>query len=219
VKTSHEPFESSVGALRDVTATRGDGEVTRARVLNCLAGQKRRRRNYTVALLGVVLLFAVPAISAGWKYLRRAPDLAGARTHERTRQAVARRPPPYNIQPQSESPQLAAPPSVPSTVSSLAASDSEKHVDVGIFEQDSYGRAHVAHFQSHDFKKALRLWTDYVRRYPHGRFLPEAEFNRAVCLVRLGESTAARQALLKLVSSESPDYPKAQAERLLAEIR
>jgi TolA-binding protein len=114
---------------------------------------------------------------------------------------------------------LVAPPSVPSTVSSLAASDLEKHVDVGISEQDSYGRAHVAHFQSHDFKKALRLWTDYVRRYPHGRFLPEAEFNRAVCFVRLGESTAARQALLKLVSSESPDYPKAQAERLLAEIR
>jgi TolA-binding protein len=219
VKTSHEPFESSVRALRDVTATRGDGEVTRARVLNYLAGQKRRRRNYTVALLGVVFLFAVPAISAGWKYLRRAPDLAGGRTHEKTRRALAQRPLPYNIQPQSESPQLAAPLSVPSTISSLAASDSEKHVDVGISEQDWYGRAHVAHFQSHDFKKALRLWTDYVRRYPHGRFLPEAEFNRAVCLVRLGESTAARQALLKLVSSESPDHPKAQAERLLAEIR
>ena len=81
-----------------------------------------------------------------------------------------------------------------------------------------YERAHRTHFHDGSPRAALRGWNEYLASFPRGRFLPEAEFNRAVCLVQLGDIKRAREALLRLTAAGGLDYPRDQAEKLLAKL-
>jgi TolA-binding protein len=81
-----------------------------------------------------------------------------------------------------------------------------------------YRVAHAAHFVDHDPARALVAWDDYLRAAPNGAFAPEARYNRALSLVRLGRSKEARIALEPFASGAYGGYRKAEASALLQHI-
>jgi hypothetical protein len=78
-----------------------------------------------------------------------------------------------------------------------------------------YLAAHRAHFVSHDSEAALRAWDAYLAAEPHGRFEPEARYNRALCLLRLGRTAEARDALTPFAEGQYGNYRQREAAALL----
>jgi hypothetical protein len=83
-----------------------------------------------------------------------------------------------------------------------------------------YERAHRAHFQTRDPSAALAAWDAYLSALPSApasdaAFATEAAYNRALCLVRLGRSGAARQALTPFAEGRYGVYRQAEARALL----
>jgi hypothetical protein len=62
---------------------------------------------------------------------------------------------------------------------------------------------------------ALSAWDAYLRVADRGVLVPEARYNRALCLVRLGRSAEARKALEPFARGAFGDYRRAEAEALL----
>jgi len=62
---------------------------------------------------------------------------------------------------------------------------------------------------------ALQAHEDYLRQFPRGRFAPEARYNRAVLLIRLGRYSEARRALEPFVEGAYGNYRRTSARRLL----
>ena len=58
-----------------------------------------------------------------------------------------------------------------------------------------YRKAHELHFHGRDHGAALAAWDAYLTAEPHGRFVLEAQYNRALVLVRLARYAEARIAL------------------------
>jgi len=79
-------------------------------------------------------------------------------------------------------------------------------------ETPLYKEAHEAHFATRDPARALAAWDAYLAAYPNGRFAPEARYNRALCLFRLGRRDEARDALIPIAKGE---YRKREAQKLL----
>jgi Tetratricopeptide repeat len=52
--------------------------------------------------------------------------------------------------------------------------------------------------------RALAAWNAYLVQYPRGMFAPEARFNRAVCLARVGRYDEAAQALTPFTDHQRP---------------
>jgi len=82
-------------------------------------------------------------------------------------------------------------------------------------ERAAFTRAHAAHFRGSSWAAALALWDAYLADYPRGRFVPEARFNRAVALLRLGRRDAARRALRAIAFGEANGPHRGDANRLL----
>ncbi|MFO0562188.1 MAG: hypothetical protein U0269_29505 [Polyangiales bacterium] len=78
-----------------------------------------------------------------------------------------------------------------------------------------YHQAHEAHFVARDPALALSRWDAYLAAAPSGQFVPEAQFNRVVCLVRLGRN---REALDALGALPATHYRHAEIERLRAHL-
>jgi len=78
-----------------------------------------------------------------------------------------------------------------------------------------YRVAHQAHFGARQPAAALAAWDAYLRQAPGGRFAPEAQYNRAICLVRLGRSEAARTALEAFAEGRFGGYRQAEAQALI----
>ncbi|HVZ72618.1 MAG TPA: tetratricopeptide repeat protein [Polyangia bacterium] len=81
-------------------------------------------------------------------------------------------------------------------------------------EDRLYGAAHAAHFFGRDPAKALAAWNAYLRRYPRGTLAPEARYNRALALLRLGRTADAVNALRSFVDGPS-GYRRAEAQALI----
>lgn len=79
-----------------------------------------------------------------------------------------------------------------------------------------YHEAHEAHFVARDPALALTRWNAYLAAEPSGQFAPEAQFNRVVCLVRLGRRA---EALAALDALPREHYRHADAERLRAQLQ
>jgi len=78
-----------------------------------------------------------------------------------------------------------------------------------------YRRAHAAHFVDHDPARALAAWDAYLSAAPNGSFAPEARYNRALSLVRLGRTGEARTALEPFANGAYGGYRQAEASALL----
>ena len=86
-------------------------------------------------------------------------------------------------------------------------------------ETPLYEAAHEAHFVTRDPAQALAAWDAYLAKYPSGRFAPEAKYNRAISLLRLGRKDEAREALAPFADGTYGDYRKRDATRLLDTLR
>ena len=89
-------------------------------------------------------------------------------------------------------------------------------VPAPVTPDEIYARGHRAHFVEQNPRAALEAWDAYLRVVPDGRFAPEARFNRAIDLVRLGRTGEAAEALEALAHG---DYRAADAARLLDAVR
>jgi hypothetical protein len=78
-----------------------------------------------------------------------------------------------------------------------------------------YQKAHQLHFHGGDPVQALAAWEAYLASYPRGTFAPEARFNRAVCMLRLGRRSEARSVLVPIAESSAGAYGRERARALL----
>jgi hypothetical protein len=81
-------------------------------------------------------------------------------------------------------------------------------------EQALYAAAHRAHFVDRDPAAALQGWNRYLDEYPRGHFAPEAHYNRAISLARLGRRTEARAALAPFADGTYGGYRQSEARAL-----
>ncbi|WP_437961680.1 hypothetical protein WME76_19945 [Sorangium sp. So ce119] len=78
-----------------------------------------------------------------------------------------------------------------------------------------YQAAHRAHFVDRSPAAALAAWNDYLAAAPRGRFAVEAQYNRALCLVRLGRTDEARRALEPFAQGAFGGYRQTESRSLL----
>lgn len=81
-----------------------------------------------------------------------------------------------------------------------------------------YQSAHDAHFGKRNYASALRGWDAYLAAAPSGALAPEARYNRAICLVKLGRLAEAERALARFADGRESGYKQAEAARLLERI-
>lgn len=79
----------------------------------------------------------------------------------------------------------------------------------------AFAKAHHIHFVEHDPKRAIEAWSAYLHAAPHGRFAPEARYNRAIALLRLGREAEARPSLERFAGGEYGGYRQREARALL----
>jgi hypothetical protein len=80
---------------------------------------------------------------------------------------------------------------------------------------DLYRTAHQAHFVDRDYGRALAGWNAYLKAAPAGTLAPEARYNRALCLVRLGRADEARAALTPFATGQYGTYRREDAQKLI----
>lgn len=78
-----------------------------------------------------------------------------------------------------------------------------------------FAEAHRVHFGDRDAARALVLWDRYLVAAPQGRFAPEARYNRALTLIRLGRRIEAQQELAAFATGMYGDYRREEAKALL----
>jgi hypothetical protein len=183
MKAHRDGLDAYVRAFKDATADGADMRATRARVL-AAAGHRAHhrstaRRVLPIAITGLVIGSSASAgvISLAGRW-RAPPAIAIEEERPAARPAHAAVRAAAVIIP-------AAPPApVPADPPDLDGP-----------EGAAYARAHVAHFDGTSWQRALTAWDDYLRSYPRGAFVPEARYNRALCLIRLERFAAAKAAL------------------------
>ncbi|WP_437312631.1 tetratricopeptide repeat protein [Sorangium sp. So ce385] len=82
-----------------------------------------------------------------------------------------------------------------------------------------YQAAHRAHFVERDPASALSAWDAYLAAAPRGRFAVEAQYNRALCLVRLGRKDEAQRALEPFAQGSFGGYRQTESRSLLEAMR
>jgi hypothetical protein len=207
--------EAAVRAFRDETAAPADGRATRARVLAALSSRAwQRRRPHRRWVLLVAVLAASSAAWAGYGALRTLRDartvphkpLAASGTAVRVRATRA-------IVPAVRPAPAPRPMSAETSPQRPARSSARDEMDAALA---AYARAHAWHFDHRDWPRSLRAWNDYLRDFPRSTFEPEARFNRALCLMRLGRQSAALEALRPFAEGAFGTYRRAEAQRLVA---
>jgi hypothetical protein len=233
---SKDLLSEATRALREAApVSEFEARATRARVMTGLHQTRVRRRTRLAFLLPIAASFvAVSAWGAAsgrarvvlqemqrWvgvtvnapsdaKAPRRiaAPPATAA---PRDEQALVAPPPPTEPAPDAPSVDSAA---IPTRASASASASS------GRAERDDptlalYRAAHAAHFVDRDPARALVAWDAYLRAAPHGEFAPEARYNRALALVRLGRNQEAKSALEPFANGAYGAYRKSEASALL----
>jgi TolA-binding protein len=226
---SEDRLLEAARALRESTEVDGPGAAfTRARIMASLH-QARRRRMTRQALLWP--LAAILVGSTAWAGATgRLGEVAKVVAHAAGFGAAATEPP-VESTPVAQAPHIAPPAAAPSAAaepepavpavkraiaSPPATAPSAPPPTVSSEEQVLYRAAHRAHFEEHDWAGALRAWDAYLGAAPQGRFVPEAHYNRALCLVRLGRTGEARRALEPFAAGKFGTYRQREAKALLA---
>jgi TolA-binding protein len=78
-----------------------------------------------------------------------------------------------------------------------------------------YRAAHRWHFAEQNCARAVDAWAAYLTAAPRGRFAPEARYNHALCLIRLGRYEQARSALAPFAHGHFGTYRQRDAQELL----
>lgn len=78
-----------------------------------------------------------------------------------------------------------------------------------------YARAHELHFVAREPEAALRAWDDYLAQAPLQWLRIEAEYNRALCLVRLGRTEEAQRELAPFADGTHGAYRRREAAALV----
>jgi hypothetical protein len=222
-------------ALREANdGSSPDAVSTRRRILGASVLRKKRRRAFAAVWMP---LAAVLVVSSAWAavtgrvprlvaWLRGAPH-APAMAAPRPRPPIdpVESPPPAAPPvppPATESPGApasiasTAPPALASPATSTSASRSRRDRDHDHDREEGlYTAAHHAHFVDRDPVAALTAWDAYLAAYPDGRFAPEARYNRALTLVRLGRTDEARAALEPFADGRNHGYRQTEARTLL----
>jgi hypothetical protein len=82
-----------------------------------------------------------------------------------------------------------------------------------------YGAAHHAQFSGNDPALAVDLWDRYLAAAPNGSLSPEARYNRAIALARLGRKAEAAAALEPFARGDYGAYRQNEANALLNALR
>ncbi len=80
-------------------------------------------------------------------------------------------------------------------------------------ERELFQRAH--RLQPRGTAETLAAWDAYLAAYPRGRYAPEARYNRALTLIRLGRLAEARRALEPFANAPEGAYRRGEARALL----
>ena len=108
---------------------------------------------------------------------------------------------------------------VPESIRDAAIAPARPEERVAVPHEDDqarlYAEAHRAHFVDGDPSSALRAWDAYLAAAPEGLFAPEARYNRALTLVRLGRLDEARRALEPFARGVYGGYRTREATALL----
>ena len=197
-------FDESVSAYREMTALSAEGDATRARVLVRAEREARRhsvmRRTAAPVAVGLAILLSGAALTAGmlrWRAPAPASIPAVATVESPVRRGrSAARPARIVLALREES----RPPASPDRAES---------------ERLAYEHAHRDHFFRDAPAAALAGWDAYLAAYPRGTFAPEARYNRALCLVRLGRFAAAAEALRPFTTARFGGYRRHESCLLL----
>jgi len=196
-----DSLDASTAAFRELTASPDEASATRARVLARAERDARRRdllrRSVAAFVVVVASLLSGAALTAA-VHRWRAPAPAEIRSSGGETRLPAVAHPPARIVPSR--PADSAPLPSPDGVAGEAL---------------AYERAHRAHFFAAAPARALAAWDAYLAAFPRGTFAPEARYNRALCLARLGRFAAAAAALRPLAAGPARSYRRQDACTLL----
>jgi hypothetical protein len=81
-------------------------------------------------------------------------------------------------------------------------------------ELGTFRAAHELHVRG-ESRAALAAYSEYLRAYPLGRFVPEARYNGALDSIKLGDTAAARAALTPFAEGAHGGYRQREARELL----
>jgi len=197
-------LNAAVSAFRDMTAEPAEGAATRARVLARAERQARLRGLArpilaALAVAAVILSSGVALTAAGVRWRAQpAAEIADAPADTSAPRHAARVSRTVRVVPPLRETTVAPPPA-----------------DRSEGERLAYERAHRAHFFTDSPARALAAWDQYLAAYPHGTFAPEARYNRALCLVRLGQLAPAANALRPFAAGRPGGYRHHEACLLL----
>lgn len=82
-----------------------------------------------------------------------------------------------------------------------------------------YRVAHDLHFRGTNAARALAAWDAYLAEFPSGVLAPEARWNRALALIKLGRTADALAALEPFARSGEGAYRQREAIRLMEALR
>ncbi len=232
------PLEDAVRSLRDLTAEGGSKAegLTRARILAEVRRERQRRLSrwaLLVPLAAILVGSAAYAMTGGQpgKGLARLRELFGqppsntATMPQKSERPKVSKP---EVAPPQPSPSVAVLSSASSAAVSASsgprpgssaarssATASEQEAQRLEQELQLYEQAHHAHFVAKDDALALRAWDEYLALPEAGRFVPEARYNRGLCLLRLGRTEEAKGALRAFADGAYGRYRQAEARALL----
>lgn len=210
MSTERDILDDAFAALREETRASSDAAATATRARLLLAATQRRRR--TVLLRVLVPIAAVLAVSSAWAAANgRWPTFSSgpSETHETTRVPHRATDVPPVVAPVASSAPVAFASVAPSVAPRPSASEAIDR------EEMLYRAGHEAQFVTHDFGGALAAWDVYLAKHPRGRFAPEARYNRAIALLRLGRRDEARTVLRPFADGNTGGYRQKEAKELL----
>lgn len=229
-------IDDAAAALREETekpVSELEAARTRARILATHRRERERASRAATWLAAAAALMIVLGGSTAWAYWTGRLDawLGTSATHEEETPV----PPPTTVHdrvtpPPTTTTVVTAPivaaetesttvtPSAPPEVVEAASTTEPEAIErtpVDPRERAAYRAAHALHFDEHDPARAIDAWDAYLRAYPSGRFALEARYNRALCLVRLGRTGEAREALAPFVAGTHGGYRQQEATQLV----
>jgi hypothetical protein len=196
---------------------------TRVRVLSDAAARRRPRLGSWLLATGM-LAFAVPALA---HFTGQLPALthaiatfigverearSGPATHRPERAAQA---PGAGAQGVA----LSAAPASRADVEAPAETDRPRSAAPKRAAHELYLVAHRLHFGGASPDAAVRAWDAFLRAAPRDSFAPEARYNRAIALLKLGRFEAALAALEPFACSAPGAYRQREARELIGRAR